>query len=112
LILPMAGAKGYVIAFMMDVLAGVLTGSGFGDSVVGPYDPGRPSGCGHLLVTIDVAALTTLAEFEARMETLIDATKAVEGIPITDDTWTRLVALADQTGTALPHAVTGRTSMR
>ncbi|MBF8184289.1 Ldh family oxidoreductase [Nonomuraea sp. K274] len=130
LILPMAGAKGYVIAFMMDVLAGVLTGSGFGDSVVGPYDPDRPSGCGHLLMTIDVAALTTLTEFEARMETLIDATKAVdkaagteeiffpgelearaaqrrtaEGIPITDSTWARLTALAEQTGTALPHAV-------
>ena len=29
LILPMAGAKGYVISFMMDVLAGVLTGSTF-----------------------------------------------------------------------------------
>ena len=30
LILPMAGHKGYVISFMMDVLAGVLTGSSFG----------------------------------------------------------------------------------
>ena len=51
LILPMAGPKGYVIAFMMDVLAGVLTGSAFGDGVAGPYDPDRRSGAGHLLVT-------------------------------------------------------------
>ena len=36
LILPMAGHKGYVISFMMDVLAGVLTGSSFGRDVAGP----------------------------------------------------------------------------
>ena len=56
LILPMAGPKGYVISFMMDVLAGVLTGSAFGDEVAGPYEPDRRSGAGHLLLTIDVAA--------------------------------------------------------
>ena len=47
LILPMAGHKGYVISFMMDVLAGVLTGSSFGAGVAGPYQPDTPSGCGH-----------------------------------------------------------------
>ena len=36
LILPMAAHKGYVISFMMDVLAGVLTGSTFGAGVAGP----------------------------------------------------------------------------
>ena len=40
LILPMAGHKGYVISFMMDVLAGVLTGSMFGGQVAGPYEAG------------------------------------------------------------------------
>ena len=57
LILPMAGPKGYVISFMMDVLAGVLTGSAFGAEVAGPYDPERRSGAGHLLIVIDVAAM-------------------------------------------------------
>jgi LDH2 family malate/lactate/ureidoglycolate dehydrogenase len=127
IILPMAGPKGYVISFMMDVLAGVLTGSSFGADVVGPYDPNRHSGCGHLVLTIDIAAMAPLAEFEQRMEALIDATKAVEkaagvaeiffpgeledrahatrsttGIPVADTTWTSLVALAEQTGTPLP----------
>ena len=36
-ILPMAGHKGYAIATMMDVLSGVLSGSHFGATVVGPY---------------------------------------------------------------------------
>ena len=31
--LPMAGHKGYAIAAIMDMLSGVLTGSGFGAAV-------------------------------------------------------------------------------
>jgi len=77
LILPMAGHKGYVISFMMDVLAGVLTGSHFGSKVAGPYDPTRESGCGHLLITIDVRSMMAPEEFEQRMEALIEEVKSV-----------------------------------
>ena len=68
LILPMAGPKGYVIAFMMDVLAGVLTGNAFGDAVAGPYDPTRRSGAGHLLITIDIASMGEPSTFAARVK--------------------------------------------
>ena len=78
LILPMAGPKGYVISFMMDVLAGVLTGSAFGDGVAGPYDPARRSGAGHLLITIDVSAVSDADEFAARIESLVDQTRGGE----------------------------------
>ena len=84
LILPMAGAKGYVISFMMDVLAGVLTGSAFGDAVAGPYDPTRRSGAGHLLVVIDVASLADADEFACRMEQLVDQTHSGELAPWAD----------------------------
>jgi LDH2 family malate/lactate/ureidoglycolate dehydrogenase len=127
LILPMAGPKGYVIAFMMDVLAGVLTGSAFGDGVAGPYDADRRSGAGHLLLTIDVAAMSDPAEFAARMEALVDQIRggelaswadeilvpgeledrsrqhlAAAGIPLAPATWDSLAALAHETGTPLP----------
>ena len=127
LILPMAGAKGYVISFMVDVLAGVLTGSAFGSAVVGPYQPNKPSGCGHLLLTIDVEALMPLEEFAARLEQLITETKAVDkaagteeiffpgeledrsakrrasaGIHLAGNTRASLARLARETGTALP----------
>ena len=129
LILPMAGHKGYIISFMMDVLAGVLTGSAFGGSVAGPYDPKRRSGCGHLLITIDVDSVMPRVEFETRMETLIDEVKAVptaegvseiffpgeiedrhaeahrrEGVEVADKTWKSLSGLADDTHTPLPEA--------
>lgn len=131
LILPMAGHKGYVISFMMDVLAGVLTGSHFGSNVAGPYEANRPSGCGHLLITIDINSTMALADFEQRMEALIDEVKAVPkahgieeiffpgeledrntaqlneaGISLADTTWQSMVKLAAETGTALPTANT------
>lgn len=76
LILPMAGHKGYAISFMMDVLSGVLTGSSFAADVVGPYVPDKRSGCGHLVVAIDIAAIMPREQFEQRMDALIATIKA------------------------------------
>ena len=74
-ILPMAGHKGYAITFAMEVLSGVLSGSAFAPSVVGPYMPEGRSGAGHLALAIDIAQLRPLAEFEADMEVLVAAMK-------------------------------------
>ena len=130
LILPMAGHKGYVISFMMDVLAGVLTGSTFGAGVAGPYQPDTPSGCGHLLLTIDVATMMPPEEFGDRMESLITEVKAVQtapgveeiffpgeledrnsarnrgrGITLADKTWNSLNELAAATGVEVPTPI-------
>jgi LDH2 family malate/lactate/ureidoglycolate dehydrogenase len=76
-ILPMGGHKGYAISFMMDVLSGVLTGSSFATGVSGPQQAERRSGCGHLVLALDVAALGDPAMFGTRMERLIAEMKAV-----------------------------------
>jgi LDH2 family malate/lactate/ureidoglycolate dehydrogenase len=76
-ILPMAGHKGYAISFMMDVLSGVLTGSSFATGVSGPQQAERRSGCGHLVLAIDVAAVADPDRFGERMETLIAEMQAV-----------------------------------
>lgn len=80
-ILPMAGHKGYAISFMMDVLSGVLTGSSSATDVVGPYVPDQRSGCGHLVIAIDIAALMPLREFEGRMDNLIATVKECPTAP-------------------------------
>ncbi len=123
----MAGHKGYVVSFMMDVLAGVLPGSQFGAGVAGPHDPDRKSGCSHLLVTIDIARMMPRAEFESRLERLIEQIKSVpraagveeiffpgelesrssalamqQGILLASQTWQSLVKLAGQTDTPPP----------
>jgi len=76
-ILPMGGHKGYAISFMMDVLSGVLTGSSFATGVSGPQQAERRSGCGHLVLAVDVAAMADPGDFGRRMEALIAEMRAV-----------------------------------
>ncbi len=76
-ILPMAGHKGYAIAFLMDVLSGALTGSSVGTAVHGPYEPAARSGAGHLFLALDPAAFGDVAAYTARVEQLIAEVKAV-----------------------------------
>jgi LDH2 family malate/lactate/ureidoglycolate dehydrogenase len=77
IILPMAEHKGYAIAAMVDVLSGVLTGSGFLSAVHSPYKTAEKSNCGHLMIALDIEAFQPLAEFNARMERFVEEIKAV-----------------------------------
>jgi LDH2 family malate/lactate/ureidoglycolate dehydrogenase len=77
IILPMAEHKGYALAAMVDVLSGVLTGSGFLSAVHSPYRTAEQSNCGHLLIAMDIAKFQPLEQFTARMETFVDEIKAV-----------------------------------
>jgi LDH2 family malate/lactate/ureidoglycolate dehydrogenase len=77
IILPMAEHKGYAIAVIVDLLSGVLTGSGFLSAVHSPYKTAEKSNCGHFMIAIDVKVLQPLAEFHARMEAFIAQIKSV-----------------------------------
>jgi len=77
IILPMAEHKGYAIASMVDMLSGVLTGSGFLSNVHSPYKTAEKSNCGHLMIAMNIAAFQPLAQFNARMEQFIAEIKAV-----------------------------------
>lgn len=129
LISPVGGAKGYVMAFMFDVLAGVLTGSAFGADVIGPYRPEGSSGAGHLLITLDVAAVADPEDYAARVAALVAQVRGSDaaawsdgvltpgeledrsrrraeedGIRVSEQTWSELATLADATGVPLPPA--------
>jgi LDH2 family malate/lactate/ureidoglycolate dehydrogenase len=77
IILPMAEHKGYAIAAMVDLLSGVLTGSGFLSAVHSPYKTAEKSNCGHLMIAINIEAFQPLADFNARMEAFITEIKSV-----------------------------------
>ncbi len=77
IILPMAEHKGYVIATIVDVLSGVLTGSGFLSQVHSPYKTAEKSNCGHLIIAMDIGKFQPLEAFNARMEDYIAEIKAV-----------------------------------
>ena len=76
----MAQHKGYAIAMMMDVLSGVLTGSAFGAAVSGPYQFDKPSGCGQLMIAMDISAFQPLGQFNQRMEELRELASRAEDI--------------------------------
>ena len=77
IILPMAEHKGYAIAVIVDLLSGVLTGSGFLSAVHSPYKTAEKSNCGHLMVAIRIDGFQPLADFNARMEAFIAEIKSV-----------------------------------
>src|SRR5690606_14179776 len=77
IILPMAEHKGYAIAAIVDLLSGVLTGSGFLSAVHSPYKTAEKSNCGHFMIAIDIKVLQPLTEFHARMEACIAEIKSV-----------------------------------
>jgi LDH2 family malate/lactate/ureidoglycolate dehydrogenase len=76
LILPMAHHKGYAIATLMDVFAGVLSGSKFLDGVFSPYHYDKKSGAGHMFTVYDIEAFMPLQEFHARMAVFVGTIKA------------------------------------
>lgn len=76
--LPFAGAKGSGLAMMVDILGGVLSGSGFAGTVRDwNLDFDGPSDVGHFFLVMQVEAFMPLAEFQARMETAIGRLKAL-----------------------------------
>ncbi len=123
IILPMAEHKGYVIATIVDILSGVLTGSGFLSQVHSPYKTAEKSNSGHLIIAMDIGKFQPLAEFNARMEEYIAELKSVplakgfdevhypgeieagndarnrrEGLLLPDDTLADLKRIARETG--------------
>jgi LDH2 family malate/lactate/ureidoglycolate dehydrogenase len=76
-ILPMAEHKGYAISLMMDVLSGVLSGSGVMTEVNGPYVADKRSGSGHFVMALDIARFGPRDVFETRIARMIAEIKAV-----------------------------------
>ncbi|MFC7550666.1 Ldh family oxidoreductase [Plantactinospora sp. GCM10030261] len=85
LLLPTGGHKGYGLAFMVDVLAGVLSGGGYGRHVRGLYaDTSVPNDCAHFFLALDVAAFGDPAEFGKRLADLADQVLTADLAPDVD----------------------------
>jgi ureidoglycolate dehydrogenase (NAD+) len=79
-LLPAAGAKGFGLAILVELLSGVLAGAGVAGEVASMYaDLDRPGNNGHLLLAIDIARWMPIAQFHIRAEALAAALTAPEG---------------------------------
>ncbi len=76
---PMAGHKGYGFGLWCEILSAILPG-GLMTWQVGSWifdDPSLPSGHNASFIAIDVAAMTSLTQFDLRLKRLIDEIHAV-----------------------------------
>jgi LDH2 family malate/lactate/ureidoglycolate dehydrogenase len=72
------GPKGYAMAFMIEILAGVLTGAAVTSDLGNQYtDFDRRQETGHFMLALDIAGLLPLADFTSRMGRLADQAHAV-----------------------------------
>ena len=70
--LPMAGHKGYGLALLVEVLAGVLSGAGVTRQVKGwLYELSEGPGTGHSFIAIGVGKFMPIGTFKHRMDEMI-----------------------------------------
>ncbi|MGI6604928.1 MAG: Ldh family oxidoreductase [bacterium] len=75
-LLPMGGPKGYGLAMMVDLLAGVLAGAAFGGNIGSLFgDMDRPQNVGHFMMAIDINSFQPIAEFKTTMDNYILSVK-------------------------------------
>jgi LDH2 family malate/lactate/ureidoglycolate dehydrogenase len=71
-VLTMAGPKGYALAMMVDILSGVLSGSGYGRNVHSMYkDLQHPAEVGHFFLCVNIEAFMPKDIFYQRIDGMI-----------------------------------------
>jgi LDH2 family malate/lactate/ureidoglycolate dehydrogenase len=79
LVVPMSGHKGSGLALIIEMLAGVSTGSGFGLDVVMQYgDDPTPANVGHSLIVYKPEALLPKDEYNKRVQRICDDIHAIK----------------------------------
>ena len=75
-ILPMAGAKGYCLGLMVEILSGVITGSAISNEIGSVWkDFNKSNRVGHLFLVIDISSIMPMELYYERIEDLIDYIK-------------------------------------
>jgi len=81
-LLPAAGAKGFGLAVMIDLLTGGLSAGGIGSEVQPLYgDLSRPYGSANLFMAIEIEGMRPLAEFETAAATFTDRIRQSRPVP-------------------------------
>jgi len=122
-VLPMAGAKGYALALMIEILSAIIPGSSWGPHVRSPYDDWTaPTDAGLWCLAIHLGPLMWTEEYTSRLGGMLAAIRETEtatgqhiripgerraelrakrtreGIPVDATTRAELVALSAEVG--------------
>jgi len=99
------GAKGAMLALMVELLCVALTGAAFAYENDSYFEPGNRPRIGHAIVAIDPAALAGSDVYFERVETLIAAMLSDEGVRLPGDRRHKLAADARANGIEVPDAL-------
>ncbi|SAL77737.1 malate/L-lactate dehydrogenase [Caballeronia arvi] len=102
MMLPFGGAKGAVLALMVELLAAALSGAQFG-SEAGSFltEDGPRSGVGHLFWLLDPDALAGSRVYQQRIETLIELMLVDDDVRLPGDRRHEIAAASERDGIAL-----------
>lgn len=132
-ILPMGAHKGAALAMAIEILAGLLTGAGFGKGVIWQYsDSPEPSNVGNLFIALNPKGFMSEDEFKSKMDEVISdmkdlakaqgfteiripgenrrllaGTNKVRGIALSKELVERLEAFSIKFNVEMPKLVTG-----
>jgi LDH2 family malate/lactate/ureidoglycolate dehydrogenase len=82
MLLPAAGPKGFGLAFMVDLMCGLLSGGAYGANVKPLYgDPAIPYDCSHLFIAIDIAHFCDVTQFRAQASAAAERIRAGKRAP-------------------------------
>jgi LDH2 family malate/lactate/ureidoglycolate dehydrogenase len=70
---PMGGPKGYGLALMIDILAGMLSGSKYGPEVKTFHQPEGPTGVGVCCMAIDVERFMPVEAFKGLIRSYVES---------------------------------------
>jgi (2R)-3-sulfolactate dehydrogenase (NADP+) len=99
------GVKGVLLALIVELLCCALTGAQFGFENDSFFEAGRPASIGHALLAIDPGALAGSAAYHERLETLLAAMLADEGVRLPGERRHKLVADARANGIDVSDAL-------
>lgn len=75
-LLPMGGFKGLGLAYVVEILCGVINGGAFGEDILSMYkQPDQPSHTGHVMIAVNLEAIISRDEMAERMAAYIQRVK-------------------------------------
>ena len=106
MMLPFGGAKGAMLALMVELLAAALSGANFG-AEAGSFltEEGPRSGVGHLFWLVDPDALAGTQVYQQRIETLIELMLSDPEVRLPGYRRHELAAASDSTGINLSRTL-------
>lgn len=99
------GVKGVLLALMVELLCCALTGAQFGFENDSFFEAGRPASIGHALLAIDPGALAGSAAYNERIEMLLAAMLADDGVRLPGERRHQAVAAARANGIEVADAL-------